>query len=129
MKAITLLLSGLLLAACNADYSPRFYYNYIEVANLTGKTISNLELQVGERDLACDTLTNNRICHVQFGKRPYPQQPMQLSWQDGDGKQQTQQPNPSVPATMTPAWPLRLHLEILEDGSVKTKLRQESVRF
>jgi hypothetical protein len=129
MKAIPLLLSGLLLAACNADYSPRFYYNYIEIANLTGKTISNLELQVGERDLACDTLTNNRICHVQFGKRPYPQQPMQLSWQDGDGKLQTQQPNPAVPATMTLAWPLRLHLEIQEDGSVKAKLRQESVRI
>jgi hypothetical protein len=129
MKAITLLLSGLLLAACSGNYSPRFYYNYIEVANLTGKTISNLELQVGERELACDTLTNNRICHEQFGKRPYPQQPMQLSWQDGDGKQQTQQPNPAVPATMTPAWPLRLHLEIQEDGSVKAALRQDSVNF
>ncbi len=129
MKTITLILTGLLLTACNAGYSPRFYYNYIEVANLSGKTISNLELQVGERDLRCETVTNNSICEERFGKRPYPQQPVQLSWQDGDGKQQMQQPNPSALATMTPAWPLHLYLEINEDGSVKVNLRQDSVNF
>jgi hypothetical protein len=129
MKAISLILSSLLLAACSGNYSPRFYYSYIQVANLTGKTISNLELQVGERELACDTLTNNSICDDQFGKRPYPQQPVQLSWQDGDGKQQTRQPNPPVLATMTPGKPLRLHLEIHEDGSVKSTLQQNGQMF
>lgn len=129
MKFISLLLSGLLLAACNAGYDPRYYYNSIEIANLSGADISNVELLIGERELKCATVARNALCQERFGKRPYPKQAMQLGWQDGSGNQQMQRPNPPVPVTMTPAWPLRLQLDIQPDGSVKAKFRQESINL
>jgi hypothetical protein len=128
MKVVIILVASLLFSVCNAANGPRLYYNYLQVANLTGNTISNLELKVGERDLRCDTVTNNGICDERFGKRPYPQQSMQLSWKDGDGKQQTQQLNPSIPATMSPGTALQLLLEIHKDGSVKADFQQDGFR-
>lgn len=128
MKIISLALISLLLAACSSTgYSPRFHYNYIYVANLTGSTISNVALQVGERDLRCDTVDVNKICDQRFATRPYPQQAMQLSWEDGDGKQQSQQLNPTIPATMAPSVPLHVALDIHADGSVSTNFRQDGL--
>ena len=129
MKA-TLLLFCLLVTACATGYNPRFYYSNIEVANLSGDEIRNVDVQVGEtgRNLRCESVAKNALCQERFGKRPYPQQEgLRLSWQDGEGNSQSQQMNPSIPATMTPGQALRLMLDIGEDGSVKAYFRQENI--
>jgi len=128
MKAVLLLSSCLLVAACATGYNPRFYYSNIEVANLSGAEIQNVEVQVGERNLRCDSVAKNALCQERFGKRPYPQQEgTRLSWQDGAGNSQTQQLNPSIPATMSPAHSLRVMLDIGEDGSVKAYFREDNL--
>lgn len=127
MKVLTLLSCALLLAACNAGYSPRFYYGNIEVANLTGGDISNVKIDTGERELSCATVASNALCQERFPKRPYPEQALQLSWLDSNGQQQVRQPNPSIPLTLSPSLALRLLLEINADGSVKVYFRQDNV--
>jgi hypothetical protein len=129
MKTITLLVSSLLLAACSAAYTPRYYYQSVEVANLSGGAISNLEVRVGERDLRCAEVAANAQCYQRFGKRPYPQQAIGVSWRDAGGNGRTQQINPMVPLTLTPALPLRVMLDIGEDGAVKAYFRQDGYKF
>jgi hypothetical protein len=68
------------------------------------------------------------MCHQRFGKLPYPQQPLRVSWQGGDGGEQTQQADPMVPATLSPALPLRVMLDIGEDGSVKAYFKQNGFK-
>jgi hypothetical protein len=128
MKTITLIFSSLLLVASNATAAPRYYFNQIGVSNLTGNTISNLEVQVGKHELTCDTVNNNGYCHTMFGKRPYPQEPIEMSWKDSDGKQQKQELNPGLPATLSPGGTLKLLLDIQQDNSVKWDLRQDGFR-
>ena len=128
---LTLLLSCLLITACATGYNPRFYYGNIEVANLSGAEIRNVEVQVGEtgRNLRCDSVAKNALCQDRFGKRPYPEQEgLRLSWQDGEGNSQSQQLNLPIPATMTLGRALQLMLDINEDGSVKAYFRQDSRR-
>ena len=127
---LTLLLSCLLITACATGYNPRYYYGNIEVANLSGAEIRNVEVQIGEtgRNLRCDSVAKNALCQERFGKRPYPEQEgLRLSWQDGEGNSQSQQLNPSISATMTLGQALQLMLDINEDGSVKAYFRQDSL--
>jgi hypothetical protein len=128
MKATLLLMTSLLVAACSAGYSPRYYYESVEVSNLSGEAISDLQVQIGERDYGCDAVAKNAMCHQRFGKLPYPQQPLRVSWQVGDGGEQTQQVDPMVPATLSPALPLRVMLDIGEDGSVKAYFKQNGFK-
>ena len=127
MKKLIITLSCLTLAACAGGYSPRFYYSNIEVANLSGAAITTVEVQVGAdgRNLRCETVAKNALCQERFGKRPYPQQDIELSWQDSDGNPQSTRVNPHLPATLTPSWALRIMLDIREDGSVKVYFKQD----
>jgi hypothetical protein len=131
MKAITLLLSSLALAACAGGYNPRFYYSNVEVANLSGGDISNVEVQIGAdgRTLRCEAVAKNALCQERFGKRPYPQQPVELSWQDSNGNAQSVQVDPQIPATMVSSQSLRVLLDIQQDGSVKARFRQDDLKF
>ena len=130
MKKLIVTLSCLTLAACAGRYNPRFYYSNIEVANLSGGAITTVEVQVGAdgRNLRCKTVAKNALCQERFGKRPYPQQDIELSWQDSDGNPQSTRVNPHLPATLTPSWALRIMLDIREDGSVKAYLKQDEGR-
>jgi len=131
MKITLFALSCLTLVSCAIGYNPRMYYSYIEVANHSGGTLSNVELQIGAdgRNLRCATVTKNRICHERFGKRRYPRQTIELSWQDSAGKLQSRQLDPSLPAYLSPAFSLHILLKINEDGSVKVEFRQEEFDF
>ena len=95
--------------------------------NLTGETITGVSLRVGgsERSLGCAEVLKNALCDDRFGKRRYPQQGLELSWVHGDGKQNSQQLNPAIPAYFATAFPLRIMLEVVEDGSVKAYYEQE----
>ena len=129
MKTLLIMLSCLTLAACAGGYHPRYYYSNIEVANLSGGAITNVEVQVGAdgRNLRCEAVAKNALCQERFGKRPYPQQDIQLSWQDSDGNAQSATVNPHLPATLTLSLSLRIMLDILEDGSVKAYFKQDDL--
>jgi hypothetical protein len=130
MKTLLVTLCCLTLAACAGGYNPRYYYSIIEVANLSGGAIANVEVQIGAdgRNLRCETVAKNALCYERFGKRPYPQQDIELSWQDSDGNPQSTKVNPHLPATLTPSWALRIMLDIREDGSVKAYFKQDDFR-
>jgi hypothetical protein len=130
MKTITLLLSSLVLVSCAVGYNPRYYYSNIEVANLSGGDISNVVIQIGAdgRTLRCEFVVKNALCQERFGKRPYPQQAIELSWQDSAGNAQSGQVNPQVPVTFSPVLSLRVLVDIQEDGSLKAQFRQDDFR-
>lgn len=128
MKLTTLLVATLLLASVNAGATQRSYFNQIGLANLTGSPISNLDVQFGKHELKCDNVNNNGYCHKMFGKRPFPQDEIELSWTDADGKQQKQQATPTVPSTMIDSRVLRFELELHADGSVKWDFRQDGIK-
>ena len=129
MKTLLIMLSCLTLVACAGGYNPRYYYGNIEVANLSGGAITNVEVQVGAdgRNLRCEAVAKNALCQERFGKRPYPQQDIELSWQDRDGNPQSIAVNPHLPATLTLSLSLRIMLDILEDGSVKAYIKQDDL--
>ena len=131
MKTISLLLLSLVLVSCAGGYNPRYYYSNIEVANLSGGDISNVVIQIGAdgRILRCEFVVKNALCQERFGKRPYPQQTIELSWQDSAGNAQSGQVNPQVPVTFSPALSLRVLVDIQEDGSLKARFRQDDLRF
>ena len=128
MKTSTLLISSLLLVVLNAGADQRYYFNQIGVSNLTGSTISSLDVQVGKYELECGTVNKNGYCHKMAGKRPFPQEEINVSWTDADGKQHKQEVNVTVPVTMNPGQTLRFELEIHSDGSAKWGFGQEGSR-
>ena len=131
MKSLILILLTLAITACNVGYNPRYYYNSIKVANLTGETLRNLSVQVGPegRRLECAEVTDKRLCDERFGRRPYPQALVEISWQDSDGKQSIQQVNPPVPLTLVPSLPIRLMLDIGPDGAIKAYFQQDEYKL
>lgn len=132
MKAMSLIALGLLVASCATGYNPRFYYSNIEVANLSGADISNVEVQIGAngRNLRCDSVSSNALCQERFGKRPYPEQDgVRLNWQDAEGNSQSQQLQPLIPVTMSNGIALGVMLDINEDGSVKAWFKQDTLRL
>ncbi len=128
MKKLSILLLSLLTVACvTGGYNPRYYYNEIQVVNLTGGTIVDVKVQIGEsgRTVSCDSVLKNTLCNERFGKRRYPQQGIQLSWTHTDGSQKSQLLTPAIPVYYFTAFPLRIMLEISENGSVKFYFQQE----
>jgi len=127
LKKLSILMLALTGVACAMTYNPIYYYNETQVVNLTGGSITDVNLSVSgrERTLGCAEVLKNALCDDRFGKRRYPQQGLELSWVDGDGKQNSQQLNPAIPAYFVTAFPLRIMLEVLEDGSVKAYYEQE----
>jgi hypothetical protein len=131
MKSLILVVLSLAITACNVGYNPRYYYNAVQVANLTGDTLRDLKVQVGPdgRTIECAEVTDKRICDERFGRRPYPQALVEISWRNSDGQQSIQQVNPAVPLTMVPSLPIRLMLDIGADGAVKAYFQQDEYKL
>ena len=127
MKIISILLFSVLSVACVTGHNPTYYFNEIQVVNLSGATISkvNLRFSGSDKTLSCDEVAKNALCHDRFNKLRYPQQEIDLSWTHGDGSQKSQQLMPSIAAYFSTVFGLRVMLEINEDGSVKAYFRQD----
>jgi len=127
MKKIIVLLAGGFLSACVTGYNPSYYFNELQVVNLTGATIQDVDLTVSAypNSLICEEVANFAVCDDRFGKRRYLQQGIQLSWTHPDGRQRSDTLNPQVPAYYNAALPLRIVMEVLADGSVKAFYEQE----
>lgn len=115
---------ALIASASFAEYSPRYYFQSAGVANLTSETVTNMELQIGEHALRCDTVNPNGYCTKNFGKIPFQQDDIELSWTGADGEQQSHKLDLKVPATIQTGKSLGFELEIHPGGEVKWGFRQ-----
>ena len=127
MNKLTVLILSCLSVACTKGYDPDYYFNELQVVNLSGTTIENVSASVAgtAKKISCEKVAKNDICHDYFGKRMLPQQGIELSWIHGDGGQKSEVKSPRIPAFFSPAFPLRVMLEINEAGSVKAYFEQE----
>ena len=128
MKKISIVLVSFLSVACASNgYNPSYIFNQLQVVNLTESTITDVSLEIGgsDRSAKCDEVAKNAICNKNFGKRRYPQQVNVISWTDGGGTPRSQQVSPKIAAYYDVPLPLRLVIEIHEDGSVKPIIEQD----
>jgi hypothetical protein len=128
MKKLSILLLSFLSVACVTTYNPMYNFHEIRVANLSGATITDVNLRVtgSDKTLNCDVVAKNAQCQAYFGKRRYPKQGIELSWTDGDGSKKSQQSNPAIAAYFGTAASLILLLDINEEGSVETYFKQDA---
>lgn len=129
MKHLLAIVAAASLAGCagNYGYNPDYYFNYVEVINLSGGPIRDVSLRVNgsPKTLACERVNANAICEDRFGKRRYPQQGLDLSWIHPDGSAKSDTLSPPIPVTFNYGRPVQVYLEIRENGSVKAYYKQE----
>ena len=127
MKISLLLVSCFLVTACALGYNPTYRFNEVQVVNLTAASIRNVRVTIvdSSKTISCDEVNKNAMCADRFGYRRYPQQGIDLSWTHADGSSKSETVNPAVPVTYNPSFPLRIVMEIREDGSVKPFYEQE----
>ena len=128
MKKLIILLSGIATVACATGYNPTYRFNQIQVVNLSGSTIEDVGVRVidSEKALSCDEVAKNAVCEERFGARRFPQQGIELSWTHPDGNRKSELLAPKVPITLYASTPLRIVMEVNEDGSVNPFFEQES---
>lgn len=128
MKKLIILLSSIATAACVTGYIPTYRFNQIQVVNLSGSTIEDVGVRVvdSEKALSCDEVAKNAICDDRFGTRRFPQQGIELSWTHSDGNRKSEVLTPKIPITFYSAVPLRIVMEVNEDGSVNPFFEQGS---
>jgi len=125
-KLVTLLACGL-MTACAISYNPSYSFNEVQVVNLTGATITDVRWQVinTSKALSCPEVAKFAMCADRFPYRRYPQQGIELSWNHADGSRKSNMPNPPVPAYFLTSFPLRIVMELSEDGNVKAFYEQD----
>lgn len=127
MKKIIVLFACGLMSACTVGYNPSYYFNEVQVVNLSGATIKNVSWQVvnSPKTLSCPEVAKFAMCADCFAKRRYPQQGIELSWTHADGSQKSDTPNPAIPVYFSPSFPLRVVMEVAADGSIKSFYEQD----
>ncbi len=127
MKKIYMLIACCFIGACTIGYNPAYYFNEVQVVNLSEDEIRDVDLRVfdSSKVLNCEQVAKFAMCHDRFGRKPYPQQGIELSWTHADGSRKSDAPNPLVPAYFSPALALRIVMEIAQDGSVKSFYEQD----
>ncbi len=129
MKGLLAIVAAASLAGCAGSYgyNPNYYFNYVEVINLSGGPIRDVSLRVNgsSRALDCERVNANAICEDRFGKRRYPQQGLDLSWTHPDGSARSDTLSPAIPAFFSSGLSVQVYLEIRENGSVKAYYKQE----
>ena len=127
MKKLLIALLSLSGLACATGYNPAYYFNEVQVVNLTAATISDVSVDVvgSPRTLNCAEVAKNALCADRFGKRLYPQQGIELSWIHTDGMRKSDRFAPAIPLTFSAVFPLRIMMEVNADGSVKPFYEQE----
>lgn len=128
MKKLVVLLSSLAISACATGYNPTYRFNQIQVVNLSGSTIEDLDVRVidSEKALSCNEVAMNAVCEDRFGTRPFPQQGIELGWTHPGDERKREVLTPKIPVTFYSTTPLRIVMEVNEDGSVNSFFEQDS---
>ena len=128
MKKLSVLFLSILTAACAISYNPNYWFNEIQVVNLSGATITGVKIRVLDttKSYSCEEVAQFALCQDRFGKRHYPLQGIELSWTHPDGSNKSELLSAHVPAYYDAPFPLRIMMEIHEDGSVKIFYEQET---
>ncbi len=127
MKQLLIAMLSFLTLACVTGYNPRFYFNEIQVVNLSTATIEDVRvIFVGSsKALGCAEVAKHAMCADRFGRRLYPQQGIELSWTHTDGSLKSGIFSPLIPATYNSAFALRIVMEVNANGSVKAFYEQD----
>jgi hypothetical protein len=127
MKKLSVLFLSILTVACVTGYNPTYWFNEVQVVNLSGSTITEVRVRVVDtkKIYSCEEVAQFAMCRDYFGKRRYPQQGIELSWTHPDGSSKSELLGANIPAYFFPTFPLRIVMEILEDGSVEIFYEQE----
>lgn len=128
MKKLIILLSSIVTVACITGYNPTYRFNQIQVVNLSDSTIEDVSVRVvdSEKALSCDEVAKNAVCEDRFGTRRFPQQGIELSWTHPDGNRKSEVLTPKIPITLHSSHPLRIVMEVNEDGSVNPFFEQDN---
>lgn len=127
MKKLLLLWPVVLTFGCAGGYLPSYYFNQLQVVNLSGGPIQDVELRVvgSDRRVACERVARNAICNDRFGSRRYPAEGLDLNWTHADGSRKNAMLTPPVPAYFATGLTLQVYLEIQENGTVRPYYDQE----
>ena len=127
MKKQLIMMLSLSTIACVTGYNPNYYFNEVQVVNLTTARIADVRVSFVDspKSLACDAVLKHAMCADRFSKRRYPQQGIELSWTHADGSRKSDLFTPAIPVTFSAAFPLRIVLEVNADGSVKPFYEQD----
>jgi len=128
MLRCMVVLSLIFVTSCSTTgYDPRYRFNNVQAVNLTGASITNVEIVVfdTEKTIVCDDVNANAMCAERFPSRPYPKQGIRLSWTDSTGTERTETMNPHIATFFNSAFPLRVVMEVSADGSVKAFYEQD----
>jgi len=130
MKKIIVLLMSFITTACVTGYNPNYWFNEVQVVNLSGATITDVKVRVVDtsKSYSCEEVAQFAMCRDYFGRRRYPQQGIELSWTHPDGSSKSELLGAHIAAYFIAGLPLRIVMEILEDGSVKIFYEQEEGR-
>jgi hypothetical protein len=127
MKKLLIALLSLSGFACATGYNPTYYFNEVQVVNLTAATISDVSVGLvgSPRTLNCAEVAKNALCADRFTRIRYPQQGIELSWIHTDRMRKSDRFAPAIPVTFNAVFPLRIMMEVNADGSVKPFYEQE----
>lgn len=127
MKKLIILFAAGLISGCVTGHHPSHYFNEVQVVNLAGESIQDISLRVlaSPKVLNCAAVAKFAMCYDHFGRWRYPQQGLELSWTHPDGSRKTDTLNPRIPAYYSSTFPLRIVMEVQEDGSVNAFYEQE----
>jgi hypothetical protein len=127
MKQLSVLFLSILTTACVVAYNPIYWFNEVQVVNLSGETITDVKVRVLDtsKSYRFEEVAQFALCRDYFGKRRYPQQGIELSWTHPVGSSKSELVDANIPAYFVTAFPLRIVTEIADDGSVKIFYEQE----
>ena len=127
MKKYLVVMLSLSILACATGYNPRYYFNQVQVVNLSTGMIAGVRVGFVDspKTLACDEVAKFAMCADLFNIRRYPQQGIELGWTHTDGSRKSGFFTPAIPVTFNSVFPLRIVMEVNADGSVKAFFEQD----
>jgi len=127
MKNLLILILSFSSLGCVTGYNPRYYFNEVQVVNLTTAEIEDVQVSIPgtSTSLFCDEVAKNAICDDRYGRRAFPQQGIELSWIHPNDSRKSGLFTPAIPVTFNASFPLRIVLEVNADGVVNAFFEQD----
>ena len=125
-KAITLLVSTCVLAACAGGYNPQYNINEIVINNNSDQAVRNVSIRAGGRVFKCENIAPYGMCANRFAQRKYQNDGIEVEWALGNGARQSDSLQLDVPATFITGLALRGVLDVGPGGGIEAHFEQET---